>query len=96
MDWKAAAYYGSFLTGGFIVARLRASSARSVQDWLSGNFGTAGVTCYNLVIALRLLSEVFANLLVVGLMIWFHVERMIESWLLDIMPVWLQDLSIAV
>ncbi|GGA31593.1 sodium:proline symporter [Neptunicoccus cionae] len=61
------AYYGSFLTGGFIVARLRASGARSVQDWLTDRFGNQGTACYNLVIALRLLSEVFANLLVVGL-----------------------------
>lgn len=62
-----AAYYGSFLTGGFIVGRLRAQGARSVQDWLGARFGTAGNGCYNAVIALRLLSEVFANLLVVGL-----------------------------
>jgi Na+/proline symporter len=62
-----AAYYGSFLTGGLIVARLRAAGARSMQDWLSVRFGRAGTGCYNLVIALRLLSEVFANLLVVGL-----------------------------
>ncbi|UXX83539.1 sodium:proline symporter [Roseovarius pelagicus] len=62
-----ATYYGSFLTGGFIVARLRAGGARSVQDWLGAQFGASGRGCYNLVIALRLLSEVFANLLVVGL-----------------------------
>ena len=62
-----AAYYGSFLTGGFIVARLRAEGAGSVQDWLVARFGGAGTGAYNLVIALRLLSEVFANLLVVGL-----------------------------
>ncbi len=62
-----AAYYGSFLTGGFIVARLRANGAASMQDWLSQHFGGTGATCYNVVIALRLLSEVFANLLVVGL-----------------------------
>jgi Na+/proline symporter len=62
-----AAYYGSFLTGGFIVGRLRANGARSVQSWLSDEFGTVGTACYNLVIALRLLSEVFANLIVVGL-----------------------------
>ncbi len=62
-----AAYYGSFLTGGFIVGRLRAGGAGSVQDWLGARFGQAGVACYNLVIGLRLLSEVFANLLVVGL-----------------------------
>lgn len=62
-----AAYYGSFLTGGFVVARLRAQGAISVQDWLGARFGGTGTACYNLVIALRLLSEVFANLLVVGL-----------------------------
>lgn len=61
------AYYGSFLTGGFVVAKLRATGARSVQDWLFDHFGTVGAVCYNLVIALRLLSEVFANLIVVGL-----------------------------
>ncbi|MDP5215761.1 sodium:proline symporter [Ruegeria sp. 2205SS24-7] len=62
-----AAYYGSFLTGGFVVQRLRARGARSVQDWLRDSFGATGTGCYNLVIALRLLSEVFANLIVVGL-----------------------------
>lgn len=61
------AYYGSFLTGGLIVGRLRAAGAGSVQDWLGARFGRLGVSSYNLVIALRLLSEVFANLLVVGL-----------------------------
>ncbi|MCZ4258114.1 sodium:proline symporter [Sulfitobacter sp. G21635-S1] len=62
-----AAYYGSFLTGGFIVARLRRNGARSMQDWLGDRFGSSGTACYNMVVALRLLSEVFANLLVVGL-----------------------------
>jgi Na+/proline symporter len=62
-----AAYYGSFLTGGLIVDRLREGGATSVQDWLQARFGGTGVTAYNVVVALRLLSEVFANLLVVGL-----------------------------
>jgi Na+/proline symporter len=62
-----AAYYGSFLTGAMIVDRLRSGGAGSVQDWLSASFGKTGEVTYNLVIALRLLSEVFANLLVVGL-----------------------------
>ncbi|MBY6054868.1 sodium:proline symporter [Leisingera daeponensis] len=62
-----AAYYGSFLTGGYIVGRMRAHGAGSVQDWLAQRFGAVGTMAYNLVIALRLLSEVFANLLVVGL-----------------------------
>ncbi len=62
-----AAYYGSFLTGGYIVGKLRAEGAGSVQDWLSARFGRWGTGAYNVVIGLRLLSEVFANLLVVGL-----------------------------
>ncbi|MCR8826488.1 sodium:solute symporter family transporter [Pseudosulfitobacter koreensis] len=62
-----AAYYASFLTGGFFVQRLRETGAMSVQDWLATRFGPVGTGCYNLVIVLRLLSEVFANLLVVGL-----------------------------
>ena len=61
------AYYGSFLTGGYIVGQLRLRGATSVQDWLKAAFGTAGAATYNVVIALRLLSELFANLLVVGL-----------------------------
>ena len=62
-----AAYYLSFLTGGYIVGQLRARGTSSVQDWLGALFGRTGQRCYNFVIALRLLSEVFANLLVVGL-----------------------------
>lgn len=62
-----ATYYLSFLTGGFIVSRIRAEHAGSVQDWLGDHFGTLGHWTYNIVVALRLLSEVFANLIVVGL-----------------------------
>lgn len=62
-----AAYYGSFLSGAFIVSRIRASGGKSVQDHLSDRFGRIGSGSYNVVIALRLLSEVFSNLLVVGL-----------------------------
>ncbi|MDO6729310.1 sodium:proline symporter [Marinovum sp. 2_MG-2023] len=61
------AYYGSFLTGGLIVDRLRGAGQGSVQDWLAHQFGSVGSLGYNAVVALRLLSEVFANLLVVGL-----------------------------
>lgn len=62
-----AAYYVSFLTGGLIVDQLRfRHGSGSVQEFLSERFGATGVSCYNFVIALRLLSEVFANLLVVG------------------------------
>ncbi|WP_390914386.1 sodium:proline symporter [Pseudosulfitobacter sp. SM2401] len=62
-----AAYYGSFLSGALIVARLRSKGAESLQDWLGTRFGTVGTGSYNVVVALRLLSEVFANLLVIGL-----------------------------
>jgi len=60
-------YYLSFLTGMYIVGQMRARGARSVQDWLGDHFGRTGHVAYNVVIALRLLSEVFANLIVVGL-----------------------------
>ncbi len=60
------AYYLSFITGMWIVGCLRARGARSVQDWLREDYGRLGVACYNAVVALRLMSEVFANLLVVG------------------------------
>ena len=61
------AYYLSFLTGMYIVGQMRRRGARSVQDWLGDNFGKTGHVAYNIVVALRLLSEVFANLIVVGL-----------------------------
>jgi len=60
-------YYLSFLTGMYIVGQMRRRGARSVQDWLGDNFGRTGYMAYNIVVGLRLLSEVFANLIVVGL-----------------------------
>lgn len=60
------AYYGSFLTGMWIVGRLRAQGRRSLQEWLRDDYGRMGVLLYNLVVSLRLMSEVFANLLVIG------------------------------
>lgn len=61
------AYYLSFLTGAVIVDQVRFRyGARSLQDFLRDRFGRLGVICYNAVVALRLMSEVFANLLVVG------------------------------
>ena len=35
-------------------------------------------------------------LLLVGLAVFFHVERVVESWLLDLMPGWLLDLSVSI
>jgi cytochrome c biogenesis protein CcdA len=36
------------------------------------------------------------TLILVGLVILFHFDRVVEGWLLDAMPVWLQDLSVSV
>ena len=64
-----AAYYLSFLTGAWIIDSLRFRHGYgSVQDFLRDRFGAVGTICYNFVVALRLLSEVFANLLVIGLL----------------------------
>ena len=37
-----------------------------------------------------------ATLLVVGGAALLHLDRMVETWLLDLMPIWLQDLSVSV
>ncbi|MBU6951066.1 sodium:proline symporter [Hahella sp. HN01] len=64
-----AAYYLSFLTGAAIIDSLRfRHGCESVQEFLRLRFGGAGASCYNLVIAIRLVSEVFANLLVIGIL----------------------------
>ena len=63
-----AAYYLSFLTGWAIVDSLRfRHGAQSIQDFMRARFGGLGTSTYNFLIALRLISEVFANLLVVGI-----------------------------
>ncbi len=64
-----AAYYLSFITGAAIIDSLRFRHGYgSIQDFLRDRFGRLGTLCYNLVIGLRLLSEVFANLLVIGIL----------------------------
>ena len=64
-----AAYYLSFLTGGLIVDSLRFKHGfNSIQDFLRDRFGSVGTRCYNFVIGLRLVSEVFANILVIGIL----------------------------
>lgn len=64
-----AAYYLSFLTGGKIIDHLRFEQGyRSVQEFLHDHFGLWGTGCYNFVIGVRLISEVFANLLVIGIL----------------------------
>lgn len=64
-----ACYYLSFLTGGRIVDSLRFEHGYdSVQAFLRDRFGVWGTHCYNFVVGLRLVSEVFANLLVIGIL----------------------------
>lgn len=63
-----SAYYGSFLVGAYIVDAIRFRHGHaSVQSYLASTFGAAGEWTYNFVVAMRLVSEVFANLLVVGI-----------------------------
>ena len=63
-----AAYYVSFLTGGAIIDHLRfKNNKENIQTFMREQFGAVGDHCYNLVIVLRLLSEVFSNLLVIGI-----------------------------
>ena len=62
-----AAYYVSFLTGGAIIDHLRFKHGKqNIQSFMQEQFGSIGNHCYNLVIIMRLLSEVFSNLLVIG------------------------------
>ena len=63
-----ATYYLSFLTGAWIIASLRwRHGFDSIQTFLADRFGAAGPVSYSFVTGLRLLSEVFANLLVIGI-----------------------------
>ncbi len=64
-----AFYYLSFVTGGLIIDSLRFRHGfNSVQEFLHDRFGAWGTRCYNVVVAIRLVSEVFANLLVIGIL----------------------------
>jgi Na+/proline symporter len=63
-----AAYYGSFLTGAWIVDAIRFRYGHdSIQSYMRAAFGRFGQVSYDIVVALRLVSEVFANLLVIGI-----------------------------
>jgi Na+/proline symporter len=64
-----AFYYFSFMTGGRIVDHIRFEHGfLSVQSFLAARFGPWGTGCYNFVVGVRLISEVFANLLVIGIL----------------------------
>lgn len=73
-----AAYYISFFTGGKIIDYLRFKHGKgNIQSFMVEQFGSLGNHCYNLVIILRLLSEVFSNLLVIGLI--FGLSGSVEN-----------------
>jgi len=63
-----AAYYLSFLTGSLIIDRIRFERGYdSIQGFLYDQYGRLGTLSYNVLVGVRLLSEVFANLLVIGI-----------------------------
>jgi len=65
-----AAYYASFITGGKIIDHLRFKHGKeNIQSFMQEQFGSIGNHCYNSVIILRLLSEVFSNLLVIVILL---------------------------
>ena len=63
-----ATYYLSFITGWKIIEGIRFKQGfNSLHEFLQTRYGSIGTSCYNIVIIVRLISEVFANLLVVGI-----------------------------
>ncbi len=65
-----AAYYASFITGGKIIDHLRFKHGKdNIQSFMQEQFGSTGNHCYNSVVVLRLLSEVFSNLLVIVILL---------------------------
>lgn len=64
-----ATYYLSFLTGAKIIDSVRFKHGfDSIQAFLTDRFGQWGTQCYNFVVGIRLVSEVFANILVIGIL----------------------------
>lgn len=64
-----AAYYLSFLTGAKIIDSVRFQHGfSSIQAFLDDRFGACGTRCYNFVVGIRLVSEIFANILVIGIL----------------------------
>lgn len=64
-----ALYYLSFLSGWKIVDSIRFKHKHpNIQSFLYHRYGQLGTVLFNFLIILRLISEVFANLLVVGLL----------------------------
>ncbi len=70
-------YYFSFLTGGYFVLSLRKKfNVNSIIEFFVKEYGTAGKLTFSFLIIIRLISEIFANLIVIGLI--FGQEGSIE------------------
>lgn len=60
-------YYLSFLTGGWIIYRLRTQGAyRSIHHFLQSKFGRGALVSFSLLIGIRLFNEVWSNTMVIG------------------------------
>ena len=62
------AYYFSFLTGGYFLVNLRKKyKVKSLVNFFESEYGFVGKFSFSFIITIRLISEIFANLIVIGL-----------------------------
>ena len=62
------AYYFSFLTGSYFLINLRKKfKVNSLIEFFNKEYGIVGKFTFSFIITIRLISEIFANLIVVGL-----------------------------
>jgi len=62
-----AAYYGSFFVAGVIIYQLRTRGHfQSIHHFLRDKFGGEAIAIFSLLIAFRLLNEVWSNTMVIG------------------------------
>jgi len=62
-----ATYYFSFLVAGIVIYKIRTVLRfRSIHDFLGTRFGRGAVLIFSLLIGIRLLNEVWSNIMVIG------------------------------
>ncbi len=62
-----ATYYFSFLVAGIVIYKIRTKlNVQSLHQFLEKKFGTAAIKIFTLIIAVRLLNEVWSNTEVIG------------------------------
>jgi solute:Na+ symporter, SSS family len=62
-----ATYYFSFLVAGIVIYKIRTKlNVRSLHEFLEKKFGVTAVKVFTLIIAIRLLNEVWSNTEVIG------------------------------